>query len=124
MIKVADKPATDRIIFSIRQQARRIDGEVPTPNQIAMVLHALADYTMNVSMLKHRPDTTSPLIPEANSIGRWFHDVGDEFEDTMDEISLCSNCNCMAKTVISMGDYCGKCLSKKESQHGVSDPGF
>lgn len=78
-IKVAGKSATHRLMGQINQQGRRLDGPLPTATQVAMVLHALADHTAIMEALKHRPDNTSPW-PEATSIGRWFHDLGDEME--------------------------------------------
>lgn len=78
-IKVAGQNATDRLMGQIHQENRRIDGEPPTAMQVAMVLHALADHTAIMEMLKHRPDPTSPW-PKATSVGRWFHDVGDAME--------------------------------------------
>lgn len=79
MILVAGKSAAERLLGQIHQETRRIEGGAPTPAQVAMVLHALADHTAIMEMLKHRPDPTSPW-KEATSIGRWFHDVGDEME--------------------------------------------
>ena len=79
-IKVADKLATTRLLEQIANEKRRIDEPLPTARQVAMVLHALADHTAIMSALKHRPDETSPW-PEATSIGRWLHDVGNELED-------------------------------------------
>jgi len=78
MIEVAGQPADERIMQSLDN---RITNEPkPTRKQVAMVLHALADHTAILAMLKHRPDPTSPW-PEATSIGRWFHDVGNNLED-------------------------------------------
>jgi hypothetical protein len=77
-IQVAGQNATDRLMG---QLDNRITGEPkPTKKQVAMVLHALADHTAIMTMLEHRPDPTSPW-PQANSVGRWFHDVGHELED-------------------------------------------
>lgn len=78
-VQVAGQNATDRLMGSL--DSRRFNN-TPKPNakQVAMVLHALADHTAIMEMLKHRPDPTSPW-PDATSIGRWFHDVGDELEE-------------------------------------------
>lgn len=77
---VAGQPAADRLM---RQLDNRITGEPkPTHKQVAMVLHALADHTAIMQALRHRPDPTSPW-PEANSVGRWLHDVGDDLEDLL-----------------------------------------
>lgn len=78
--KVAGELASLRLMRQISHETRRINEPIPTTGQVAMVLHALADHTAITEMLKHRPDDTSPW-PEATSIGRWFHDVGDELED-------------------------------------------
>lgn len=79
MIQVAGGKATDRLMASL--DARRFDGVAkPNKQQVAMVLHALADHTAIEAMLVHRPDPSSPW-PQATSVGRWFHDVGDALED-------------------------------------------
>lgn len=80
-VKVSDELAAMRLMRQVSYEQRRIDEPVPTPRQVAMVLHALADHTAIMSALKHRPDPTSSW-PEANSIGRWFHDVGNDLEAT------------------------------------------
>ncbi len=75
---VAGEPAADRLMRSLDN--RRFDGEIkPSKEQVSMVLHALADHTAIMEMLKHRPDPTSPW-QEATSVGRWFHDVADCLE--------------------------------------------
>jgi hypothetical protein len=74
----SNENAADRIMRSLDN---RITGEPkPSRKQVGMVLHALADHTAIMSALKHRHDPTSPW-PEATSMGRWFHDVGDMLED-------------------------------------------
>ncbi len=45
--------------------------------QVAVVVRALADHTMIMDALQHRPDPKSPW-PQATSLGRWFHDVADQ----------------------------------------------
>lgn len=77
-IQVSGGNATDRLMQSLDN--RRTGEPKPSKLQVAMVLHALADHTAIMKMLKHRPDPTSPW-PEATSIGRWFHDVADELEE-------------------------------------------
>lgn len=77
---VAGQDAGERIMSNL--DPRRFSGvPKPTSQQVAMVLHAMADHTAIMKMLSYRPDETSPW-PEATSIGRWFHDVGDSLEDT------------------------------------------
>lgn len=75
---VAGQPASHRLMQALDN--RRFNGEAkPTANQVAMVLHALADHTAQMEMIKHRPDPTSPW-QEATSVGRWMHDVADDLE--------------------------------------------
>jgi hypothetical protein len=78
--KVSDQLACERLMQQISYEQRRINEPMPTRRQVAMVMHALADHTAIMTALKHRPDPTSPW-PEATSIGRWFHDVGNDLED-------------------------------------------
>ncbi len=52
---------------------------VPTPEQVAAVLHALADYTAIVQAVNHSRDTDDPH-PEAISVVRWLHKYGDNLE--------------------------------------------
>ena len=78
--KVAGQAATDRLMQQISYETRCIDEPIPTKRQVAMVLHALADHTAIMAALKHRPDPTSPW-PEATSVGRWLHDLGNDLED-------------------------------------------
>lgn len=76
---VAGEPAGKRLMKALDN--RRFDGAAkPNANQVAMVLHALADHTAIMEALKYRPDLTSPW-PEATSIGRWMHDTGDQIEE-------------------------------------------
>jgi hypothetical protein len=83
-VQVAGKPAADRLMQQIKYRSRQMVGRygVKPPNelQVAAVLHALADHTAIMEALRYRPDVTSPW-PEAISIGRWLHDVGDDLED-------------------------------------------
>lgn len=86
-IRVAGEPAVRRLMKAVDRQARfylqqpmHERDSMPTPIQVAIVLHALADHTAIMEMLKHRPDETSPW-KEATSVGRWFHDVGSQLEN-------------------------------------------
>jgi hypothetical protein len=79
-VQVNDESAADRLMRQINNQGRRIDAPRPSRKQVAMVLHALADHTAIMSALEHRPDPASPW-PQATSVGRWLHDVGDDLED-------------------------------------------
>lgn len=76
-----EETAADRLMkaVDIQHSTGLYDCEKPTPMQVAVVLHALADHTAIMSALKYRPDPTSPW-PEATSIGRWYHDVGSDLE--------------------------------------------
>jgi hypothetical protein len=81
-LDVAGEHAGDRLMKQVRYYSRNAipDGvEAPTEKQVAVVLHALADHTAIMEALKHRVDPDSPW-PQANSIGRWFHDVADSLE--------------------------------------------
>lgn len=84
--KVAGQPAEERLMDAVAREAKFYlnqpmhKGEIaPSPIQVAIVLHALADHTAIMDMLEHRPDPTSPW-PHATSVGRWFHDVGHVLE--------------------------------------------
>ncbi|HEU5376391.1 MAG TPA: hypothetical protein VFV38_13180 [Ktedonobacteraceae bacterium] len=59
--------------------AFQFNGPHHCPRQVALVLHALANHTAIISAFKHRRDATSPW-PEALSVGRWLHDVGNDLE--------------------------------------------
>lgn len=82
-VKVNGRLAAGRLMQQIANRQSKTEL-TPTFGQVAMVLHALADHTAIMSALKYRPDPTSPW-PEANSIGRWLHDVGDDLESLNDE---------------------------------------
>ena len=80
---VAGQPAADRIIRQVNIQhsygMHSSKGGKVNPLQIATVLHALADHSALMEAVKHRPVPNSPW-PEAESIGRWLHDVADDIE--------------------------------------------
>jgi hypothetical protein len=85
-IKIAGENATARLMCQVKREAQfylsqpmHKGEQTPTPIQVAIVLHALADHTAIMEMIKHRPDPTSPW-PEATSVGRFFHDLGHELE--------------------------------------------
>lgn len=78
-VLVGDELARRRLMDNVRRQALHIPAPAPSPQQVAIVLHALADHTAIMSAFGHNPDPTSPW-PEATSIGRWLHDVGYELE--------------------------------------------
>lgn len=68
-----------RLLTAMREEAVRYPG-VPLPSsaQTAILLHALADHTMMVDAVLFDPDPTH--APEATSVGRWMHALGDEFD--------------------------------------------
>lgn len=77
---VAGKPAHERLMQQIQHERRRfVETDPPSASQVAMVLHALADHTAIMTALQYRRED-GPW-PEATSIGRWLHDVGDDLED-------------------------------------------
>jgi hypothetical protein len=75
---VCGESAADRLWRSLDY---RLSPTTPglTRNQVAIVLHALADHTAITEALRYRRDESSPW-PEANSLGRWFHDTADQME--------------------------------------------
>lgn len=71
--------AAERLMTQVRNEARGKFGvEPPTEDQVALVLHALADFTAINSALSYSPDPTEPGPHEgrAISMGRWLHAVG------------------------------------------------
>lgn len=78
-LMIANELAGVRLMRKINDERRRIDAPMPTQDQVALVLHALADHTAIMTALNHRPDPTSPW-PEATSVGQWLHDMGDSLE--------------------------------------------
>ena len=76
---VADEPAADRLMRSLDYRLSSVI-EPLTPEQVAVVLHALADHTALQAALAYRRDIASPW-PEATSLGRWLHEVGDQLEE-------------------------------------------
>lgn len=62
--------------------------EPPTANQVAAVLHALADFTLNQHMLSEdvaslgadRKEDFGDSWARATGLGRWFHALGDHLE--------------------------------------------
>lgn len=75
----------------VQRGSLRGDGP-PTPLQVAAVLHGMADHTaiqhlLNVIANGHamRRDTDDNLWPEATSVGRYFHALGDTIESEESE---------------------------------------
>lgn len=81
--------ASARIMRSLDNRLH--DEPKPTPAQVAMVLHALADHTAIMDMVKfdrleHNGENKgkeSKYWPTEISIGRWFHAVANDLEDTL-----------------------------------------
>lgn len=75
---VAGQRAADRLMRSL--DYRLSPGVEPlTEEQVAVVLHALADHTALMAALAYRTDPTSPW-PQSVSVGRWLHDTADQLE--------------------------------------------
>jgi hypothetical protein len=82
--KVMDTDPVKRIKATLKSNDRMYGGSADvTPYQVACVLKALADHTLIMQMISHRPDESSPW-PEATSVGRWMHDVSDQFFEEED----------------------------------------
>lgn len=84
-LTIGDRRATARLLEQVRNQVPPADGtDFPTPDQVAVVLSALADYTAIQHMLG---DTVRILgaggawpstEDRAHIIGRYFHALADE----------------------------------------------
>lgn len=79
-LTVAGQPAKDRLMEAVVREHNFYGGECPSPHQVAIVLHALADHSAIMEMLQYNVDFKSPW-PQATSIGRWFHALGHEMEE-------------------------------------------
>lgn len=75
---IAGESAADRLMrsldYRLHPTARRLTRE-----EVAVVMHALADHTAIEAALRFRPEPESPW-PYALSVGRWFHAVGDQLD--------------------------------------------
>lgn len=78
---VCGEPAIDRLMRQVAQEMRIHDCAEPSREQVAVVLHALADHTAIQAAMQWRIDPHSPWMA-ATSLGRWFHDVADQAERT------------------------------------------
>jgi hypothetical protein len=77
--KIGGMDAAERLRTQVAAQARRFPGvPLPTDQQLAVVLHALADHTALVAALNF---DRSGAWPDATSVGRFLHAWGDRFED-------------------------------------------
>lgn len=74
---VVGQLAGERLMAALDYRLR--DVAALSAVQVAVVLHALADHTALIVALTYRRDESSPW-PEAQSLGRWLHDVGDQLE--------------------------------------------
>lgn len=83
--RVAGEPAADRLMRSLDYRLSRSGTPRLTPEQVAVVLHALADHTaLEAARVYSRSDLwdrdrESPW-PTSTSIGRWLHDTADALE--------------------------------------------
>lgn len=77
---VVGKPAADRLMRRLDYRLSPANTPRLTREQVAVVLHALADHTALMAALNYRRDDTSPW-PESVSLGRWFHDTANDLED-------------------------------------------
>jgi hypothetical protein len=86
-LTVAGRRATDRLLQQVHNQVPPRDGSgFPTPDQVAVVLHALADYTH----IQHMLGETVRVLGEggawpntedrAHIIGRYFQAVASEIQ--------------------------------------------
>jgi len=75
---VAGEFAADRLMRSLDYRLSPGAREL-TRTEVGVVLHALADHTALMAALAYDPDVTSSW-PEAHSLGRWMHAVGDHLE--------------------------------------------
>ena len=67
----------ERVTDSVKRQRFRFPGaEAPTAAQIGMVLHAIADHTLNVESI-YFSESDYP----ATNVGRWNHALGDAFDE-------------------------------------------
>lgn len=83
------KPWADRLLTNqkIEPGSPYLMGDAaPTPNQIAAVLHALADHTLNQSMYDAAPelgidrDSLGERWQFVTGLGRYFQRLGDAIE--------------------------------------------
>lgn len=77
--QVTGEPAAERLMRSLDYRLSPVGIQLLTREQVAVVLHALADHTAIQAALVWRVDETSPW-PMATSLGRWFHDTADHLE--------------------------------------------
>lgn len=75
---VAGEPAADRLMRALDYRLTP-DTSPLTRDQVAVVLHALADHTAIMAALEWRTEPNG-YSPSATSVGRWFHDVADALE--------------------------------------------
>ncbi len=70
---VAGEPAADRLCKQIIQRNRLSSEPVPSPQQVRVVLRALADYTHMEMAVLGGPDP-------AHNVASWMHAVADQIE--------------------------------------------
>jgi hypothetical protein len=76
---VAGQFAADRVMrsldYRLAPDARRL-----TRQEVAVVLHALADHTMLEAAREWRRDDDGAPWPTSRSVGRFLHDTADQLE--------------------------------------------
>lgn len=77
---VAGELAADRLMRSLDYRLSPDGTPELSREQVAVVLHALADHSALMAALGYARDESSPW-PEALSVGRWLHAVGDDLTD-------------------------------------------
>jgi hypothetical protein len=70
---VAGEPAADRLRKQIIQRNRLSDEPAPSPQQVMVVLRALADYTHMMAAVDGGADP-------AHNVASWMHAVADQIE--------------------------------------------
>lgn len=75
--QVAGEPAADRLMRSLDYRLSPPGTPRLTREQVAVVMHALADHTAIMAALAYSRGEDSPW-PESLSVGRWLHAVGDQ----------------------------------------------
>lgn len=70
---VAGEPAADRLSTQIIRRNRTSDEPLPSPQQVGVVLRALADYTHMQMAVLGGPDP-------AHNVASWMHAVANQIE--------------------------------------------
>ena len=77
---VGDQSAADRLRSNLDYRLHP-NAERLTDEQIAIVLHGLADHTMLMAAVNWNPEGSyMSSNSAASSVGQWLHRVADDFE--------------------------------------------